>query len=252
MMKFLRRTVWLFGALWFLAPPIAVADEPTAAFLYAYNLKDGARADFENGYRQHLDWHAGKNDHLVWYAWNVVSGPNVGMFIDGTFGATLADIDARPDLAGDGADFAKTSAPYADAAWYASYRHLPEASTASTLEDRQPSAVLDAYYVDVKPSSTAAFEQALARIAAEAEGAGVAWYRAGLGGSLTTYLALAPRGNWAELEGYDSLRGLFARTGGGDAKAIGRAVGLVETVRSEIWSYRSDLSYFPAAPAGAD
>lgn len=222
------------------------AQEKTAAFLYAYSIKPGARADFDNGYKKHLDWHTGKNDRLVWYGWYVVAGDNVGMFVDGTFGASLADIDARPDLPGDGADFAATAAPHADAAWYGSYRYLPEASTADTLERREPSAVLDVYRIEIAPDAMAAFETALAKLAANGEGAGVAWYRPALGGDLSTYLALAPRTRWQDLEGYDSLRGLFLRSGGGDAKAIDNALKLVRFVKSEIWSYRADLSYFPA------
>lgn len=223
----------------------AAAQEKTAAFLYAYTIKPGARADFDNGYKKHLDWHAGKNDKLVWYGWYVSSGENVGMFIDGTFGASLADIDARPNLPGDGADFAATAAPHADAAWYAAYRYLPEASTADTLERREPSAVLDAYRVDIAPGAMAAFESALAKLAANDRGSGVAWYRPALGGDLSTYLALAPRKTWEDLDGYDSLRGLFLRSGGGDGKTVDNALKLVASVKSEIWSYRADLSYFP-------
>src|SRR5258706_9722604 len=66
-----------------------------AAFLFAYHLKPGMQASFDEGYRRHLAWHQGKRDTLVWYAWYVTSGERTGLFIDGSFGAPFAAFDQR-------------------------------------------------------------------------------------------------------------------------------------------------------------
>ena len=71
--------------------------------LYFYSIKD--QPAFEEGYRRHLSWHGSQKDQLVWYAWTIESGLRRGEFVDGTFGASFAGLDARPNLSGDGADF---------------------------------------------------------------------------------------------------------------------------------------------------
>lgn len=80
------------------------------AQLYSYAIKD--KPSFEEGYRCHLIWHAAQKDQLVWYAWTIDSGPREGAFVDGTFGATFAQLDAHPDAKGDGADFVRDVSPF--------------------------------------------------------------------------------------------------------------------------------------------
>lgn len=134
-----------------------------AAFLFAYDVDRGKQDTFEAGYVAHLGWHAEHKDPLPWYGWYVTSGPRTGLFIDGTFGIPFAAMDQRVDPAGDGADMEARVLPFAKARTYSALELLPEVSTVRTLEDRKPTAVLDAFTVIVAPKNIAAFETALSR-----------------------------------------------------------------------------------------
>ena len=172
----------LLGAVTTTAPSHA----PTAAFLYSYELSKPT--EFETGYKAHLEWHRANRDHLVWYGWKVVSGSRVGAFVDGTFGAPFEAIDRRPDLAGDAAHFAEYVSPYGRPLDYEVFVLMPAASTSFSLEDRQPSAMLDVYYVQVRPEAATAFEQRLAAQATRNLAMPLTWYRALAGTALPSSL----------------------------------------------------------------
>jgi len=203
-----------------------------AAFLFSYDVDRGKEAAFEAGYTAHLGWHADHGDRLAWYGWYVTSGPRTGLFIDGTFGVPFAAMDQRVDPAGDGADMTARVLPYAKARTYSALELWPEVSTTRSLEDRKPTAVLDAFAVTVAPAKVAAFETALRT---EPKSRPVAWYRTVSGGSAGAYLALVPRQGWAELA--DQPRG--------PAGLLGKASTLVDSIEIESWSYRPRLSRLP-------
>jgi len=208
-----------------MTPLILIAQ---AAFLFAYDVDRGKEEAFEASYAAHLAWHAEHRDPLPWYGWYVTSGPRTGLFIDGTFGVPFAAMDQRVDPAGDGADMTARVLPFAKARTYSALELWPEVSTVRTLEDRKPTAVLDAFTVTVAPAKVAAFETALR---AQPKDQPVAWYRTVSGGSAAAYLALVPRQTWADLDGGPAL--------------LGKAAALVEHVEIESWSYRPRLSRIP-------
>lgn len=227
--------------------PAAVAGDGGAALLYAYEIDRGEGEAFEAGYKAHLDWHRGRNDRLVWYGWYVVAGARVGAFVDGTFGADFADVDARPALKEDGAHFTEHVAPYASPTRYAVYELWGGPSTAPTLEDRDPSRYLDAYFLEVAPAEAAAFEKRLASL--PKSNAPLAWYRAGPGAPAPGYMLLAPRRDWASFAGRgvsfgDLIRAAY-NADEADVAALARSIGKID---SEIWAYRPDLSYIPTSP----
>lgn len=203
-----------------------------AAFLFAYDVDRGKEQAFESGYAAHLGWHAEHGDPLPWYGWYVTSGPRTGLFIDGTFGVPFEAMDRRVDPAGDGADMAAKVLPFAKARAYSALELWPEVSTVRTLEDRRPTAVLDAFTVTVAPAKVAAFERALLK---DSNSRPAAWYRMVSGGSTGAYLALVPRQGWADLA--DRPRG--------PSGLLGKAAALVESVKVESWSYRPRLSRIP-------
>lgn len=203
-----------------------------AAFLFAYDVDRGKQEAFETGYIAHLDWHAAHGDSLPWYGWYVTSGPRTGLFIDGTFGIPFEAMDRRVDPAGDGADMTAKVLPFARARIYSTLELWPEVSTARTLEDRRPTAALDAFTVTVAPANVAAFEAALST---ESKGRPIAWYRTVSGGPAGSYLALAPRQAWADL--VQRPRNPLA--------PLGKAAALVENMEIESWSYRPKLSRLP-------
>ena len=198
-----------------------------AAFLFAYDVDRGKQDAFEAGYAAHLAWHAEHKDPLPWYGWYVTSGPRAGLFIDGTFGIPFAAMDQRVDPAGDGADMEAKALPFAKARTYWVLELWPEVSTVRTLEDRRPTALLDAFTVIVAPKNIAAFETALSREPKRR----AAWYRTVSGGPTGSYLALVPRQTWADLVGRPAL--------------LGKAAALAEHVEVESWAYQPKLSLIP-------
>lgn len=231
-----------------------------AAFLFAYHPKEGARALFQEGYRRHLEWHRQREDPLPWYAWWVVTGDRIGMFVDGTFGTAFSAFDARIDPQGDGADFAQTTAPFADPAFRRVLRLRRDLSTAARLESRSASRLLQVSEVRLRPGGEAEFE-AILRAVREVSGgpagpAAYTWYELIDGGPRPTYLLMVPTESWSDLASSAvGLRGLIARTGGQTAaEASRRLADLVESVVVETWSWAQNLTYLPEleAPEGED
>jgi hypothetical protein len=133
--------------------------------------------------------------------------------------------------------------PFAKARAYSALEFWPEVSTARTLEDRKPSAVLDTYAVKVSPANIAAFETALAHAAGDRKGLPLSWYRLVSGGPAGGYLLLVPRQTWAELAGRPrDLAGLLTATYGPGAA---KTAALVDGVEVESWSYKPKLSRLP-------
>jgi hypothetical protein len=216
----------------------ASADQPGITRLFSYTLTDWPA--FEAGYRAHLGWHAARHDRLVWYAWYVTEGERRGSFIDGTFGTTLAELDARPDLEGDGADFRASAGPHARPTGITTWSLWPAPTTATPLERRRPGDRLVAVFVTVKAEQVDAFEAAAKSLTNGGRGKGqVSWYRSGDAGAAGSYMLLfhdaAP----------GALPARLRATYGVDPAAV---IGRIDTVRTESWRYAPRLSLIPGKP----
>ena len=227
----------------------------TAAFLFAYHPKPGMQAQFDEGYRRHLRWHEEKKDPLVWYGWYVTSGERTGMFVDGSFGVPFAAFDRRVEPKADAADFAQTSAPFADTAFRSTYRLRPDLSTGQPLEERQPSPQVEVVHYVLHSGMERIFEEVIGKLRAALTQTGGApvhtWYELVVGGESPGYMLMVPRRGWAD---YDAARqtlgSILERAYGPQgAQALRQSLATaVDHARSELWSYRPDLSYFPPRP----
>jgi hypothetical protein len=238
-------------ALLLLAPVAAHAGDArgTAAFLFAYYPRAGQKEKFEAGYREHLEWHRAHRDPLPWYAWYVFTGERTGLFVDGSFGVPFAAFDERVEPAQDAANFAATTAPYAETAWYEVLRWMPVLGTSTRLADRAPSAQVEVVTYLVRPGRTAAFESCLEALARVVQGsAEFAVYRRLSGGAGPAYRVMFPRAGYGDLdEGPASIEALIRTRL--EAERQGELLDLlaesVQSAESETWVYRGDLSYFP-------
>lgn len=231
------------------AQPLAAEPAGEIGQIYTYRLLD--KGAFEVGYRQHLQWHAERKDALVWYAWTVTSGQRAGLFIDGTFGATFAALDRRPDLPGDGANFAATAAPHATALGNETWRLWRSVSTATPLEDRKPTAVIDIFQISVQPAQAARFEAALAGLAAGRKPGthGIAWYRIVRGGDMPAYAAIVGRSTWADIEkAGEQFPALLCAAYGTAPENAAAVMAEIAAIRTESWSYQPRLSLLPDQP----
>ncbi|MEP7006477.1 MAG: hypothetical protein ABI810_10865 [Sphingomonas bacterium] len=247
----MKLTPLLLAACSIATPALAGAQEPATAILqlYSYHLVDPPR--FREGYRAHLGWHARHRDPLAWYAWTVQAGPRRGQFIDGTAGASLAGLDARPDLPGDGADFVATVGDSAQPIDVETWALWAAPTTATPLEDRKPGKTVDVFLLTVSPGHALAFERAVARLAQKrrAGGAQLSWYRRLRGGGAASYMLLVARERWADIAANGgTLPEILSRAYGARSAGVEAALAPVEALATETWTYEPRLSLLPGEP----
>ncbi len=218
----------------------------TAVFLFEYEPRPGMRAQFEDGYRRHLDWHRAANDQLDWYAWYVSTGPRAGRFLDGAFHLAFRDFDERVDPRADRADFERNVAPFVEPIARRVYRFRPELSTAALFGEEGPTAMAEVTLISVHAGREARFEQALRELRstlAETDEAPLfAFYQLVSGGERPSYMLWRPRHTWSD---YDQTTGAGLGIGGGSSLDPALAES-VERIRTETWSYRKELTYRPS------
>jgi hypothetical protein len=217
----------------------------SVAQIYSYTIKD--RPSFEDGYRRHLGWHTGQNDQLVWYAWTIDSGARKGTFVDGTFGATFAGLDARPDPGGDRADWHRNVAPYVTALDIETWTLWAPPSTATPLEDHRPGTTLDVFLLEVDTAEASSFEAMMEKLAkTKRDTVKLSWYRVVRGNSLPAYVLLLTRKNLADIGSAgpaitDMLANVYAIT----PVQVAEALRHVRAIRGETWSYEPRLALIP-------
>lgn len=225
--------------------PAEAASGPTgpAAFLFAYHIKDGMMAQFEEGYRRHLEWHREHGDPLPWYGWYVTSGDRPGLFIDGTFGISFQAFDERVEPRADFADMMETTLPFVTPAFFRTYRLRPELGTGQPLEDRTPTRSVQTFHFAVSPGMEPAFEAWAARIREAAGSSVLTWYELVAGGEHPSYMLHVSRAGWADV---GAGPGFLATILGDDRGRAGTGTdgleGVLRGIRSEVWTYRPDLS----------
>ena len=95
--------------------------------------KEGQLQNFENGYKQHLNWHKTNGDKWGWHGWYIVSGSRYGQFVDATFNHTWADFDNAVKPAEDIADNRLHVFPFGDVQTIFKVSNYPKASTVDTF-----------------------------------------------------------------------------------------------------------------------
>ncbi|UII34653.1 hypothetical protein LVD17_12625 [Fulvivirga ulvae] len=224
-----------------------------AAYIFAYYPKENAKELFETGYKEHLEWHKEKQDPLVWYAWYVQSGNRLGMFIDGSFGISHSAFDNRVDPAGDGKDFAQTTAPFAESVFRQVYALDRSLSTAYLLEDHKPSGAIEVFHITVHPGKEMIFEKAMRTLkeAAVKQKAVPEYtlYKLLSGGEHAGYLMMVPRKSFASFDQQIlSIADLSQQvlSGSKALEANNHISTSVRKIESESWSYRADMSVIPS------
>lgn len=125
----------LFIALFFIAN-FAYGQEANIGQFAIWKPKDGQLQNFENGYKQHLNWHKTNGDKWGWYGWFVVSGSRYGQFVDATFDHTWADFDKAVKPAEDIADNRLHVFPFGDVQTIFKVSHYPKYSTIDTFANK--------------------------------------------------------------------------------------------------------------------
>ncbi|WP_394850360.1 hypothetical protein LZC95_23245 [Pendulispora brunnea] len=76
----------------------------SVAQFVVWKPKEGQQQNFDDGYKQHLRWHASNGDTWGWYGWYFTTGPRDGQFMDATIGRAWSDFDKPLKPAEDAAD----------------------------------------------------------------------------------------------------------------------------------------------------
>jgi len=238
----------LVAASLFLAPPLAA--QSVGGMLYAYRPHDGERARFDEGYREHLEWHRAAGDTLPWYGWDIVAGKRMGEFVDGTFGVAFVALDRRVDPAGDAAHAARSFTPHARATGQWAVRLRPDLGTATPLEARTHGGELvQVVKYSLPVGHQARFESVLQRVRAGAERARLlpyTVYETVAGGSDAELTVFVWRSGMAEFD--DDARDPTSAI----RRALPAELGTALRAESELWRLRRDLTLLPGRETAAN
>lgn len=208
--------------------PIGHAQSGTLARIVVIQPKPGRAADFEAGYQRHLEWHRKNDDPWRWYGWSFVLGHRLGLFMDGSFDHTSAELDAAIKPAEDGADNAANVTPHADFVSHGVYERRDAISRGNPLPDTSAMLVLDTY--EVVQGQEGAFEKALVQSAKLAGIGRFTGYKLRIGGSRSEYLVMRSATSFGNAT---------------SLPAIEIPPGIVVRATSELLRYRPELSYEP-------
>ncbi|MBO9204953.1 MULTISPECIES: hypothetical protein [Niastella] len=118
---------YIIVVLLFLCCTVYAQDSQVAHFSF-WKPKAGQQKNFENGYKQHLNWHKTNGDQWTWYGWYIISGPRDGLFVDATFNHKWGDFDKPVKPAEDGADNQLHTHPFGDFIAGSKWVYLPNLS----------------------------------------------------------------------------------------------------------------------------
>lgn len=226
----------------------AAAQQPsTGGFFFAYAPTD--RANFEAGYRRHLDWHHAAGDSLSWFGWDVLAGPRPDGFVDGVFGVPFGALDVRVDPAGDRADAAANVLPHADPVSREMIAVRPDLSSATPLEDGTPTAFVEVVWYDVLPGQAAGMEAALSALRDRPSGESFVPYTVyeRVAGAESGFVLMVWRNRLSSFDEHDrSPRRALDRLLG-DPDVVNVSEPIIRGSISEVWRYRRDLTYLGSA-----
>ena len=210
------------------------SDPSRAARTFELRARDGLERQFESGYRRHLDWHVTNGDPWAWYMWQVIDGPRVGTYIDGTFGHEWQAFDAPVNPAGDLADNALNIDAFATRLGIHTWRLRADLSAGEVDLEGAPFVAVSEHRL--RPGDEAELVGALRRTRAGGSPRPYLVLELVSGGELPTYVIWTPVRSSVELGSLAPpiVAQAADRTRGGTAGG--------SSVRRELWRFRPDLS----------
>ncbi len=216
----------------------AQTDKASIAQFVVWQQKENQLQNFENGYKQHLEWHKANKDPWSWYGWYFISGPRYGWFMDATFEHAWSDYDHAVKPAEDGRDNRLHVFPFGD---------VRDIRKASFLESQSIHAAngLKAKYLRMLAMRANDFNRALAlfdrlkEFAREIKLYSFLVFKVVDGGYLNEFMVLIGSQTWADFSKVDLLFSEISKIESGQKSKI------FESISSETLIYREDMSYFP-------
>jgi hypothetical protein len=115
---------------------IAFGQETSIAGFAVWKPKEGQLQNFENGYKQHLNWHKTNNDKWGWHGWFITSGERYGQFVDATFNHTWADFDSAVKPGADIEDNRFHVFPFGEVQTFFKVAYYPKYSSVDTFANK--------------------------------------------------------------------------------------------------------------------
>jgi hypothetical protein len=253
------RKVVVFLSLVVLAvalPAGAQMPAKSLARIIIVKAKPSTGAQWEEGLKKLNEWAHQHNLPLANYCWSIISGPRTGQFALGTDGHDWKDFDAA-EKASQGVvkEIVADLEPYTESHLTSYWVYREDLSGHPGDAGQAPPAFSSVITFFLKPGAEGQIEDAIKAGNAAAQkshwqGKPASWYslvNGGYGGQLA--LAIGHE-NWADFQPPDPdffkmLGEVYGKEG---AAALRKKFNSgLQTVRSEIWRYRPDLSYTPAS-----
>lgn len=253
MKTFIQLTTALCLAL-ALALPVAAQEEMgTLTQVLGVKVNNGSATQFEDAVKTHLAWHKAQNDTWRWHAYEVMTGPYTGEYRYVSPGHFWKDYDGREKFEkADAANIEKTFGPYLESSMNMFYRVRPEVSRMPDSIDPMPLASI--MHIVLHPKAVPDFEAMMQKIhEAMTEtkwGSYYVWYSLENGGASPEYALVFPIERFADMAPPEKpfpamLEEAFGRHDA--AEVMETIMGSIESERTEILRFRSDLSYIPAS-----
>lgn len=215
--------------------------------------KPGMTAQYEQARKTHMNFHRAQKDPWSWHTWEIVTGPNTGSYVTGSFGHRWTEFEAREKFAAtDRADADRTMVPTTASATmsYAILRtDLSRNPEIPTTMARMATATH--YWLD--PVDVPAFVEALKRINAGVDKVKYPmkpsrWYQA-TSGEVPHFVLITDRATWADMEPQERTldEAMAEAYGQQDGQTLMTSFRRgIKRVVNELMVYRPDLSYIAA------
>lgn len=235
-------------------------SENTVARIYTIKAKPGEAQQWEAGFERYIAWAHQQNLPDNGYTWEVSTGPDEGEYVIGQFGHAWKDFDAMEERAakvGVAKELQATVVPYTESVVTSYYNFLPDLSVTPPDPNQPPTPLTSVTFYTLKPGGmptvVSAIQQADVAIK-KTHWAGdnnpVAWYVLANGGVGPQIVLSSGLQNMAGMQPPSTsldamLTGVYGKA---KAEAIESSFnGQVQSTRTEILTYRPDLSYIVQA-----
>lgn len=231
----------------------AAAQEPgPVAKIYLIKVKPGMEQQFEEAYKQHLEWHRSQNDTWTWDGWQYESGERFGQYVVVTPGHHWSDFDERGEMEqADSADAQKRLTPLIESltVWWSLAR--PDLSRFNPEDDMSSTRLARVTEYHVKPGKDYEFVSVVRKAneaLSQANWGGPVLWTQDLTGEGGVYSSVQMLPNWAALAPPEKslFEALEAELGHAETShMVETFLSCIEGSEAHLVRYRPDLSYQP-------
>ena len=234
-----------------LSLPVLAQEPGNVGMIIFVQPQAGKVVEYETAYKEHAAWHREQNDSWNWPVWQIRSGPRTGQYAVASFGREWKDFDERGELGEkDQAHALANLVPLTQNSKREYWVYQPGLSNPPTDGGGTNGVV---YYTHLNQDMAQEYNVAARKIQAaiaKSDWAGK-YFRNSVvaSGEDPTIVRWSVRESWADFAPPETSfpEMLESEYGRAEAQSILDTLNrATHCRRSEIWVYRSDLSYSPS------